>query len=497
VSSERRLTWWSLITLILGIPIWIGVAVLGVMPRTSLDGGIFVSVVGGIRDGLPLYTGVWDNKDPLFFGVMTAASFFSPYALHALDWMWAVLGAMGTYLLAKQVTSTERALFAGIVLAPLVLLAPFHEPGLTSLPGTGMTVLGLGLALSRRGLTGGVVIGLLAFLKLIVWPIALVALVVMLLAPALRRTALRSLAGMSATLAFGVLALVALGWWGPYLDALGRNRAYASDVIVYFGYEDSPIGHLRRMVDEWAISPFGSSAWLSVVTMGAVLVLGIVVLVSRPTWRTPERVTLVIWAGIAAAGTVGILALTYVWGHHAQAIALPALFLAVVAVSLIPPRWPFPVFAVIALVVTWLVAGWGSPGGAWDRVRAAQDSWSARWATVEAQPRDATLLSTIEASEFTYARLGTNDDGGFLLSAPEGATLACPQFHLYDFSPDADFAAMLECVTGVDVVLLTDNFVVFGNGGKAPVVQPILQYVQENFECLRVDDRQVCTRRPA
>lgn len=496
VTTERRLSWWSLLTLILGIPIWIGVAVLGVMPRTSLDGGIFVSVVGGLRDGLPLYSGVWDNKDPLFFGAMAAASLISPYAMHALDWVWVAVGAVGTFLLARQVTSAERALFASVVLAPLVLLAPFHEPGLTSLPGTALAVLGLGLVLNRQAVAGGSALGLLALLKLIVWPVAVAALLTMLLVPALRRTALRSLAAMSVTLVIGVLTLLVMGWWGPYLDALGRNRAYSSDVIVYFGYEDSPVGHLRRMVDEWAVAPNATAAWIAILVMGAVLVLGLVAVLARPMWRSPERVAIVIWSSVAVAGTAGILALTYVWGHHAQALFLPALLLTVTGVALLPDSWPFPVFAVIALVAAWLLAGWGAPGAAWDRVAGARDTWAERWATVEAQPRDATLLGTITDSEFTYARLGTNDDGGYLLSAPDGAVLACPQFHLYDFSPDQDFVDMLTCIQGVDVILMTDNFVVFGNGGKAPVVQPILQYVQANFDCLRVDDRQLCTRRP-
>jgi hypothetical protein len=55
---------------------------------------------------------------------------------------------------------------------------------------------------------------------------------------------------------------------------------------------------------------------------------------------------------------------------------------------------------------------------------------------------------------------------------------------------------MLECIQDVDVVLMTDNFVVFGNGGRAASVQPILQYVDYAFDCLRIGDRQLCTRKP-
>jgi hypothetical protein len=73
--------------------------------------------------------------------------------------------------------------------------------------------------------------------------------------------------------------------------------------------------------------------------------------------------------------------------------------------------------------------------------------------------------------------------------------LACPAFHLYDFSPAEAWSEMYDCLQKVDVVLKTDAFDVFGNGGKAADVQPILNYVNTNFTCLRVEDRQLCVRK--
>ena len=108
---------------------------------------------------------------------------------------------------------------------------------------------------------------------------------------------------------------------------------------------------------------------------------------------------------------------------------------------------------------------------------------------------EAILLNTVQLDSFTFARLGTNDDQGFLRDSPSRANLVCPRFHLYDFSPDADFRNAAECIKTVDVVLLTDNFVVFGNGGKAGVVRPVLDYVSYAFTCIRVDTNQLCQRK--
>ena len=73
-------------------------------------------------------------------------------------------------------------------------------------------------------------------------------------------------------------------------------------------------------------------------------------------------------------------------------------------------------------------------------------------------------------------------------------TLVCPRFHLYDFSPVEDFSEAYECIDQADVVLLTDQFLAFQNGWRGASVTPIVNKVNAEFTCLRVDDRQVCLR---
>ena len=490
VKDRPRLTWWSLATAALAVPVWWFVIASGVMSR-AIDGGIFLSVIGGLQDGLPLYSGVWDNKDPLFYGVMLAAASVVDAAPFLLDWLWVPVASLGAWLIARPLMSADRALLVGLVAAPFVMTGPFYVAGWTNTPGTALALLSLGLLSCRRAVAAGVVIGLLAFTKLLVWPVGVASLLVLLVFPSRRRDAARGLVTLAGTVAIGMALLAVVGWLGGYVDALQRNRAYSSDVTVYFGFEDSPWGHLTKLAGDWS-----TGSWVAVAAVVLVAVVTAVLLAVRATWRTSERVLLAAWLWIAILGTLGVLGLTYVWPHHAQFAYLPTVLAVVALTAIIPERWPYLVAVALVVVGTWLMTGTGSPSTWLDRHAAARDSFAARWDEIREVPTDARLLLTVPGSEFTYARLGSNDDRGYLYDAPPSARLSCAQFHLYDFSPPADFERMLECIQDVDVVVMTDSFVVFGNGGRAASVQPILQYVDYAFTCLRVDDRQVCTRKP-
>jgi hypothetical protein len=335
----------------------------------------------------------------------------------------------------------------------------------------------------------GVVIGLVAFTRLIEWPIGLACLLVLLLIPTMRRVGRRALAAMVATIAVILVAMAAVGWLAPYVNALQRNRAYASDVIAYFGFDPSPVGHLKKLADEWQ-----TSYWVAMAVIVCITLLLVAALLMRPSWRTPERGLLAFWLVISLMGTAGILAFTYVWPHHAQAVSLPTSLAIVAFAALVPDRWPFLAWLGLVVVATWSASGVGNPTVMTERFQAARDGFATNWSEISEVPTDARLLNSVPLRTYTFARLGTNDDRGFLASVRDGATLGCAQFHLYDFSPPNDFARMLECLKNVDVAIKTDNFDVFANGGRAASVLPIQEYLRRAFTCLVVGDRELCTR---
>jgi len=482
------LTWWSLLTLAIAVPVWIVVIRSAVLSRVA-DGGIFLSVSAGIADGLRLYEQLWDNKDPFFLGIMAIPLVVAPSLAFFMDVLWIALAGLGAGLIARSVMNADRALFVGLVVAPLLMLGPSYIPGWTNTPGTALVLLSLGLFAGRFSVAAGLTAGLLAFVKLPVWPIAAAALVVALLFPPTRRAARRSLAAMGAAMAALVIVLALLDWLSGAVDAVGRNRQYAVDVANYFGFQPSLIGRLSRALGDWP----GAVTWSAGIALGVVVLIGgLWVAVSRV--RSHERLLLAAWALVAWIGTLGVFALTYVWPHHIQALALPTVMSVIVFSAIVPVRWLFPIFIVWTVAGAAVFSGWGS-------VRTAQDAWNQRSMSFDAKvaeinevPLDARLLASVPESDFSYARLGSNDDRGFLGAVRSDATLACRQFHLYDFSPPEAFTEVLECIQGVDVVLLTDAFTVFGGSSRAPFAQPVLNYVGANFTCLRVDDRQVCSR---
>ena len=493
-ALRRSFSLWSIVTLVLAIPVWWTVVHAAILSRV-VDGGIFLSVSGGIRSGLPLYSGVWDNKDPFFFLAMTGASYLGHAAPFFMDLLWIPVGAFGGWLIARSLMGADRALFVALILIPLALCGPFYIAGWSNTPGTALVLLVWGLAARRWAIAAGIVAGLLLFIKITLWPVALIGLLVMLVFPASRRVVVRTLIALVATVAASLALLGILGWLSGYIDAFGRNRTYASDVIVYFGFDDSPFGHLAKLQADWETLPSASIAWVPVALVLLVLLLSIVLLIVRRSAASSERVLVTCWLAVSVLGVFAALALTYVWPHHAQAMYLPVAMTMIVLASLIPERWPFLLWAVLILIFSVICAGWGPGSSLTDRVSAINANFDQLRAEISEVPKDASILNTAPLSTFTYARLGSNDDRGYLADVREGAVLACPAFHLYDFSPASAWSEMYECIQKVDVVLKTDAFDVFGNGGKAADVQPILNYVNTNFTCLRIDDRQLCVRK--
>jgi len=492
-SSTSRafgLTWWSLLTLVAAIPVWIMVVRSAVLSRV-VDGGIWLSVSAGTANGLTPYDQVWDHKDPVFYMIMALATVISPGLAFFLDIGWFVVAGIGAGLLARSVMSADRALFIGVIVTPLLLLGPSYIPGWTNTPGTALVLLTVGLFAHRLPTSAGLAAGLLAFVKLPVFPLAAGALILALAFGTWRRAAVKALAAMFAAMGGIAAVLLVLGWFHGAFEAVLFNRAYASQIATYFSFDPTLIGRLGKAISDQPSSVVVAAA----VGLGVTVLIGIGWLaVAR--WRSDERSLLAVWALFLWLGTIVIVGITYVWPHHAQLLALPTIVSAVVLAAVFPRRWIFIAFVVWALAGATVFSGWAS-------LRAAQDAWSQRSANFDIKvaeisevPIDARLLASVPLTDFTYARLGSNDDRGFLGSVRSDATLACPKFHIYDFSPSEVFSETLECIQGVDVVLLTDAFTVFGSSSRAPFATPVLDYVQTNFTCLRIEDRQICTRNP-
>jgi hypothetical protein len=475
---------------VLAAPTWWFVVLSAAAPRTS-DNGVFLSVAAAVADGAPLYVDVVDNKDPLFFYALAGALKFGPGVAQLLDVAWFLLAAVGSFFLARSVTKPIPALFVGFVATPLVILGIAYQPGLTNLPGTSLTLLGMGLLVSRAWWAGGVVLALSVAAKITVAPIAVGVLVTALLVSHMRPRAIRSLAVFLISLSVMVFGLWAVGSLGGYLAVLSDNFRYSGDVMVYFGLSPDFLGHLERLNPDMR-----SNRWVS---GGSILVIALAALA---LWRfRSERLTvLVAWLWMTILGTFAALALTYVWPHHWQMVALPAVMALVVASGLVMQLWDNGVggqilSAAIAVILVVVLGGWIPIQGFPATFHTERAEWTQWRSQLSERTLESTRLATVPLPTFTVARLGTNDDAAFLLDLPPSASLACPRFHLYDFSPAVDFEQALTCLDQTDVVIVTDQFLTFQNGWRSASVTPVVSKISEEFTCLRVNDRQVCTKR--
>ena len=476
--------------ILLAIPTWWFVVVSSAAPRT-LDSGIYLSVAGALLDGASLYGDVLDNKDPLFYYALATALSGGSGVAQLLDILWFSCSAIGSWLLARTVIGSWPAAFTALIAVPLTMLGIAYQPGMTNLPGTALVLLAMGLLVSRVWWLSGVVLALALGMKITNAPIILGILVAAALIPHMRKRGMKAAIVMAGTLGAIALWMLISGTLFGYVEVIQRNLQYSGDVMVYFGNSPDVAGHFARLAPDMTL--------LRWATVSAIAVIG---LLASVHWskRTPSFTVLAVWLWISIAGVVAQIATTYVWDHHWQAVALPAVLALVTAVGIGNRVWGSWMWGdvlsvILAALLVFPMGGWLPPQRMLDKWGSENAEWSQWRMQLGDIPLEARLLRTVPLASFTFARLGTNDDGGFLTDSPEQARLGCPKFHLYDFSPPTDFADALDCLQTVDVVLVTDQFLVFGQGARAGDVAPITQTLDRDFTCLRVEDRQLCTRR--
>jgi hypothetical protein len=378
----------------------------------------------------------------------------------------------------------------GVVVAPFLLLGPAYEPGLTNTPGTAVALLCLGLLINRWWLWAGVAMGLLLFVKVLAFPVVVLCALVLLAFPSLRRGLVRVALGLLVAVVAVLVVMAALGWLPGYLTMLQRNRSYSGEVMVFLGFEDSPRGHLAKFVEDWALPER-----LAGLALMVILLVCVVWLVARRGRTSDESRLIVAWLAATTIGVVGMLAVSYAWGHHAQALSLVGIVAIVALAQVVEPLRSRLLGWLLILAAALAISGWPSPTSLIDSYKARWQAFPAEMDAVDEALPEATLLNTVPAKTFTFARLGSNDDPGFLGQVREGAVLACPEFHAYGFSPIETFTGLYECIDTVDVVVKTKSFDVLNNGAVAPLVQPILDRVRSDFDCLDLKGRELCIRK--
>src|SRR3984957_13255021 len=106
---------------------WIALVV-RILPDRDADRGIFVSTAERLLAGDRLYSGVFDNKEPLFYYFIAAQRALGWGAEIAAEAILLLLAAAAVYLLALKVTSRWTAIAVSLLAAPIVLIGGYYTP---------------------------------------------------------------------------------------------------------------------------------------------------------------------------------------------------------------------------------------------------------------------------------------------------------------------------------------------------------------------------------
>lgn len=450
--------------------VW-ALVLLRAVPGVQWDRGVFVSTAERLLAGDRLYGDVWDNKDPLFYYTLALGRTVSPLMDVTLEYAWLALACAGVVALARWLRcDTATGVLAGLIVAPVILTGAFYLPGLTHLPGTAVALLALAATAHRRYTLAGVLLGILAFLKVVYVPLA----VAMLAVVVIRRLAWRGAAAMTAGFAFtaGIVTAVLQirGELGGYVAMLRANVTYAQGPLTGSALDVS--GHLGRVMSAGAIGV--------VVTVTVILVLD----------RTLARDS--VWAPTVAALVAAMLtlAVTGVWPHHAQILYVPAVLAGLIVVvrlgqKLDPRR---PVTIAVCVLVAVLLAGASTP-----LISPSLRDARTTMASLTAVPPETAGLEALAAGG-GYARVGQNDDAGHAVGL-RGRDLVCPRFHQYPFESADVLAETLVCLPHADVIVVSPLATPVPD---APAWNRFIEQVErilvEGYSCQPWNGERICTR---
>jgi hypothetical protein len=458
-----------------------------ILPETDSDRGIFVSVAARLVAGDRLYTEVWDNKEPFFYYVTVPGRIVSPLIDVLIELAWLIVAAVSVYRLVTRDSDRRAAVLIAFVLTPIVLTGHNYYPGFTELPGVAVSLAVLSCLRCSRPLAAGVLAGILLFLKVVMFPVALVLAVSVLLLRRDVRGLARFAAGVLASSAVAVLVLLVRGELGPYLHSLRVNVAYAQGPLAQS--ELPLVGHLIRVFDK--------RTTVEVIVTVAIVLAMVVSAHRRGSDLTPSKKELLWLTALSLSGYMLVLTVTGLWSHHALTLHVPAILSAALLAPLLAGALErahsrLQTIGLVGLlaVLVLLLAGVQVPLAVLNSWREAPDVLALDLRT----PPEAQRLMTLGTTG-SYARLGQSDDQGHAAGVPEWH-LSCPRFAQYPFDSKPILDDVLHCAATSPVLLISPSLTPEeGLPEWNQFVADAQSLINTRYHCSSADRIRVCTRR--
>ena len=447
------------------IIVWV-VLLWRVFPVPSGDFGVFSAVADRLNVGDRLYVDVWDNKDPVLYWLLASSRWISPFGPWILEILWLVVAATGAGLLARSAGLNLRAsVLVGVAMTPIIVTGGAYWAGTSHQPGVALTLLSAALMSRKQVITGSVLLGVILFVKITVFPVAIVAACILLWqSPQRGQQFAKAIAGAAASMISIVVLLALRGELGGYLDSIAANFTYSAT----------------------AIEGAGRGATLLATST---LIIAAAIAITLALTIPPRS----FWWLTAATGitAIAVIVLTGKFWHHAHVLAIPAVFSAILLTKRFTLLQRGNLIGVAAgLVSAWLLAGAPTPNTYVDSMLYARGNIS----SVTAESPYVTALQRVKApSQARFTIVGQGNDTAAAALAVD--TLACPRMAQYNWESESALSEALACVREADVVLIAADVQPGNDPEYNQFVKELQILLADGFTCSSKGDRTACAKR--
>lgn len=472
------------------------------VPSPTSDRAIFVSVAEYLLSGNQLYVDVYDNKDPLFYYAVALQRIFGGVAEYLFELLLVAIAAVSAYDSLRIVDHTDRIPKKILLIAvPLLVTGGFWLPGYTNLPGIAFSLLACALFLRKKMRLAGGCIGLVAFTKLIAFPLPVIFCLtyeVILWNKQVSRNHLKRLIiGFAVACAIVVILLLSRGEFLGYLQTQQNNFFYSQGLLIdNSSFINSFVSHLRAV---FLCSPRSKLLLFSLIA--SMSFAGYIAVRSRL-----DRKTKAFFVSTLATCflSILILGLTGIWWHHLSLIYFSEVLLLVcIAISFSSRRRFASSLAGIVIIISAILLS-GTERYAQNPMKFIPRIVSLNQPSIELK-----AFQSVYPNGAKFARLGFGTN-----VIPHGAKnkLMCADFHQYASYSPKRLSNILDCAKTASVLLVDSDFVRLDKAGGAwpkdaqeqiliknwnDFVAAAETVLQSQYSCKNLNNLRICSRAQA
>lgn len=430
------------------------------IPDHSSDRSIFVSAAEYLLSGQRLYIDIYDNKDPLFYYAVSIQRLLGPVGEYLFELVMVGIAALSAYDISRVIDRTRTSYKILLLIAvPLLVTGFFWLPGYTHLPATALSLLVCSLFLRKKMVFAGGCIGLVAFTKVIMFPLPAVFCLtheVILWDKKNSREHLKRI-GIGFTLVSIMMIVILLTRHEllGYLQAQQNNFFYSQSVLV----DNSSLAHafasrLRMM--------FLGSREKVLLLLSLIANIGFIGYVATQSRVAKQTKAFLIGTFSTYFISIIILGLTGIWDQHVQLIYFSqTLILIYIAINFNSKKaFANSSFVIASVVLAMLLSGTLS----WRHYVTSPRTVMTMISSLTQDSLETKAFRTIHPNGAGFARLGQHTN-----VIPHGAAqdkLLCREFAQYPFYAPERLRHILDCAKTAPTLVVDDNS--FSRYDKAP-----------------------------